>query len=209
LSWRPLAALLAVAAIIVGMECIVFNLPFWRTLGASTDTNAVHNTLGPGLVRTDDDMLTVTDPTKAYLELAADGTSAYLRIDSPSHDTIDAVHEQAEAESRANGDKAVFKPLDTIHVRVDVNGSTGQAISMNPGTSRSHYVKAVGAGTVRIWIQEERGAIVPIADARANVHVPFAIDWIRVAAMAALALLLGQVSTLMAGIAARNAQPAG
>ena len=172
------------------MECIVFNLPFWRTLGASTDTNAVHNTLGPGLVRTDDDMLTVTDPTKAYLELAADGTSAYLRIDSPSHDTIDAVHEQAEAESRANGDKAVFKPLDTIHVRVDVNGSTGQAISMNPGTSRSHYVKAVGAGTVRIWIQEERGAIVPIADARANVHVPFAIDWIRVAAMAALALLV-------------------
>ena len=67
LSWRPLAALLAVAAIIAGMECIVFNLPFWRTLGASTDTNAVHNTLGPGLVRTDDDMLTVTDPTKAYL----------------------------------------------------------------------------------------------------------------------------------------------
>lgn len=51
------------------MECIVFNLPFWRTLGASTDTNAVHNTLGPGLVRTDDDMLTVTDPTKAYLSL--------------------------------------------------------------------------------------------------------------------------------------------
>lgn len=190
LSWRPLAALLAVAAIIAGMECIVFNLPFWRTLGASTDTNAVHNTLGPGLVRTDDDMLTVTDPTKAYLELAADGTSAYLRIDSPSHDTIDAVHEQAEAESRANGDKKVFKPLDTIHVRVDVNGSTGQAISMNPGTSRSHYVKAVGAGTVRIWIQEERGAIVPITDARANVHVPFAIDWIRVAAMAALALLV-------------------
>lgn len=63
MSWRPLAALLAVAAIIAGMECIVFNLPFWRTLGASTDTNAVHNTLGPGLVRTDDDMLTVTDRT--------------------------------------------------------------------------------------------------------------------------------------------------
>ena len=190
LSWRPLAALLAVAAIIAGRSASFSTCHCWRTLGASTDTNAVHNTLGPGLVRTDDDMLTVTDPTKAYLELAADGTSAYLRIDSPSHDTIDAVHEQAEAESRANGDKAVFKPLDTIHVRVDVNGSTGQAISMNPGTSRSHYVKAVGAGTVRIWIQEERGAIVPIADARANVHVPFAIDWIRVAAMAALALLV-------------------
>lgn len=190
LPWHPLAALLAVVAIITAMECIVFNLPFWRTLGASTDTNAVHNTLGAGLARTDDGMLTVTDPTKAYLELTADGTSGYMRIDTLSQNVINTVHEQAEAESRADGDKEVFKPLDTIHVRADVSGNTGQAISITPSISRSHYVKAVGAGTVRIWIQEERGAIVPISDARANVRVPFAIDWIRVAAMAALALII-------------------
>ncbi len=45
---RLLIALLAAIAI-AAMECIVFNLPFSRTLGASTDTNAVHNTLGSGL----------------------------------------------------------------------------------------------------------------------------------------------------------------
>ena len=134
--------LIALLAAVAAMECIVFNLPFWRTLGASTDTNAVHNTLGSGLTRRNDGMLTVTDPTKAYLELTADGTSNYLRIDTASGKVIDKAREQAEAESEANDDKEVFKPLATIHVRADVDGITGQAQSMNPDAIRSHYVKA-------------------------------------------------------------------
>lgn len=181
---------MAVAAVIAAVECVFFNLPFWRTLGASTDTNAVHNTLGDGLQRTDDGMLTVTDPTKAYLELSADGTSEYLRVDTSSMKTIRKAHERAENESRSDGDKEVFTPVDAIHVRADVDGVAGQAQSINPGTPRSHYVRAPGAGTVRIWIQEERGAVVPITDARANVRVPFAIDWIRVAVMAAAAMMI-------------------
>ena len=187
---RLLIALLAAIAAIAAMECIVFNLPFWRTLGASTDTNAVHNTLGSGLTRRNDGMLTVTDPTKAYLELTADGTSDYLRIDTASSKVIDKAREQAEAESEANDDKEVFKPLATIHVRADVDGITGQAQSMNPDAIRSHYVKAPGAGIVRIWIQEERGAIVPVTDSRANVHVPFVINWMRVLAMALVLLMI-------------------
>ena len=187
---RLLIALLAAIAAIAAMECIVFNLPFWRTLGASTDTNAVHNTLGSGLTRRNDGMLTVTDPTKAYLELTADGTSDYLRIDTESSKVIDKAREQAEAESKANDDKEVFKPLATIHVRADVDGITGKAQSMNPDAIRSHYVKAPGAGIVRIWIQEERGAIVPVTDARANVRVPFVINWMRVLAMALVLLMI-------------------
>ena len=187
---RLLIALLAAVAAIAAMECIVFNLPFWRTLGASTDTNAVHNTLGSGLTRRNDGMLTVTDPTKAYLELTADGTSDYLRIDTESSKVIDKAREQAEAESKANDDKEVFKPLATIHVRADVDGITGKAQSMNPDAIRSHYVKAPGAGIVRIWIQEERGAIVPVTDARANVRVPFVINWMRVLAMALVLLMI-------------------
>ena len=186
----PAARIPGAVAAIAAMECIVFNLPFWRTLGASTDTNAVHNTLGSGLTRRNDGMLTVTDPTKAYLELTADGTSDYLRIDTESSEVIDKAREQAEAESKANDDKEVFKPLATIHVRADVDGITGKAQSMNPDAIRSHYVKAPGAGIVRIWIQEERGAIVPVTDARANVRVPFVINWMRVLAMALVLLMI-------------------
>lgn len=124
---RLLIALLAAVAAIAAMECIVFNLPFWRTLGASTDTNAVHNTLGSGLTRRNDGMLTVTDPTKAYLELTADGTSiTYASIPRAARSSI-RPREQAEAESKANDDKEVFKPLATIHVRADVDGITGKA----------------------------------------------------------------------------------
>ncbi len=187
---RLVRLLIALLAAVAAMECIVFNLPFWRTLGASTDTNAVHNTLGSGLTRRNDGMLTVTDPTKAYLELTADGTSDYLRIDTESSKVIDKAREQAEAESKANDDKEVFKPLATIHVRADVDGITGKAQSMNPDAIRSHYVKAPGAGIVRIWIQEERGAIVPVTDARANVRVPFVINWMRVLAMALVLLMI-------------------
>lgn len=242
---RALLALLAALLAIVAVECVVFNAPFWRTLGASTDTNAVHNTLGPGLKRTDDGMLTVTDPTKAYLELTADGTSPYLRIDTTDESTIKQVRKQAEAESRTNGDKEVAKPLTTIHVRADVitkpdpstsggtsgdtsantsgggnattsaDGTTGDATttdadstagtgdtqttptttigrsrSLNPAAERSHYVKAPGAGTVRLWIQEKRGALVPVTDARANVRVPFTVSWARVATMAVILLLI-------------------
>ena len=61
---------------------------------------------------------------------------------------------------------------------------------MNPDAIRSHYVKAPGAGIVRIWIQEERGAIVPVTDARANVRVPFVINWMRVLAMALVLLMI-------------------
>lgn len=61
---------------------------------------------------------------------------------------------------------------------------------MNPDAIRSHYVKAPGAGIVRIWIQEERGAIVPVTDARANVRVPFVINWMRVLAMALMLLMI-------------------
>ena len=43
---------------------------------------------------------------------------------------------------------------------------------------------------MRIWIQEERGAIVPVTDARANVRVPFVINWMRVLAMALVLLMI-------------------
>lgn len=187
---HALIMLLVAVAVIASMECIVFNMPFWRTLGASTDTNAVHNSLGSGLKRTDDGMLTVTDPTNAYLELTADGTSDFLRIDTVSNTVIEQAKQSAHEQSQANNDAEVFSPVHAIHVRIDIDGNTGSAQSLSPASERSHYLKASGAGIVRVWIQEERGAIVPISDARANVKVPFAVNWMRVAAMALVLILI-------------------
>ena len=43
------AAILSALAIMVLIECVLCNLPFWRTLAASGDSAAASNTLGPGL----------------------------------------------------------------------------------------------------------------------------------------------------------------
>lgn len=187
---RLIGALIAVTVIIIAIECVVFNMPFWRTLGASTDTNAVHNALGAGLERTDEGLLRVTDPTAAYLELSADGTSDYLRIDVPSDDAIAQASHKAKVESDVNNGKDSFQPLHSVHIRVDVNGTTGRAQWFSPDVERSRIVKATGAGTVRIWIIEQRGALVPISDARANVRVPFTFNAARIAVMAAIMLLI-------------------
>lgn len=37
---------------------------------------------GDGLKRGEDGILTVTDPTSAYMEVSADGTSSYVRIEA-------------------------------------------------------------------------------------------------------------------------------
>ena len=77
---RVCAAIVAAFVVVVLVECVLCNVPFFRSLAASGDSAAAYNTLGPGLARRDDGLLEVTDPTQAYLQVAADGSSEYVRI---------------------------------------------------------------------------------------------------------------------------------
>ena len=60
------AAIVVAFAVMVAVECVLCNMPFWRSLAASGDSAAAYNVLGPGLERTDEGLLKVTDPTQAY-----------------------------------------------------------------------------------------------------------------------------------------------
>lgn len=160
--------------LIAVLECVAFNLPFWTTLAASTDTAAAENTLGPGLTRTDDGLLRVTDPTQAYLDVAADGTSRYARVDLVSPRDLPGED----------------KPLDTFHLRVDGDGSAGRTQSMSARSPRSLYLNTDAGATLRVWVQEAKGALVPILAVRANERVPFSWSWTRVAALACAVLLV-------------------
>lgn len=160
--------------LIAVLECVAFNLPFWTTLAASTDTAAAENTLGPGLTRTDDGLLRVTDPTQAYLDVAADGTSRYARVDLVSPRDLPGED----------------KPLDTFHLRVDGDGSAGRTQSMSARSPRSLYLNTDADATLRVWVQEAKGALVPILAVRANARVPFSWSWTRVAALACAVLLV-------------------
>ena len=165
------------------IECVLCNLPFWRTLAASGDSAAASNTLGPGLERTADGMLTVTDPTQAYLQVVADGTSAYIRIDPVSGRTIDKARQDAE-------NKGTEPPLTTIRVRPDADRVACTIRSVSLSLPRSLYVKAEAGRTVRVQILEPKGSRIPIQAVRANVRVPFEISPLRIGLMVIVFALL-------------------
>jgi hypothetical protein len=166
------------AALIVMMECVAFNLPFWTTIAASTDSDGVYNAMGPGVSRTADGLLKVTDPTGAYLELAADGSSSYARIDPAS----------VPSESHnANGRNAV---LFAARVRLDSDGRAGRSQSVDLSVPQSLYLRTDAKASIRLWLQEPAGSLIAIRAVRANAHVPFQFDWLRVAIMATIMLLI-------------------
>nr|WP_240541373.1 hypothetical protein [Bifidobacterium santillanense] len=132
------------------------------------DSAAYENTLGPGLTRTDTGQLRITDPTGAWLEVEADGTSGFARIDTltPKQDS-----------------------LRVIHLRPSVDGDEAASRTVSPLSARSLFLPVHGAGTLRVWIEEAKGSVVPIEAVRANVRVPFSFDPLRVALMAGALLL--------------------
>ncbi|MBT1160685.1 glycosyltransferase [Bifidobacterium sp. SO1] len=163
------------------LECFAFNLPFWATLSASTDTSAAANTLGPGLERTENGLLRVTDPTGAWLEVKSDGTSHYARVDL-ADETMRLMN------SKTLTDDA--KPAAVFHLRFDANGTAGRTQAMSLWSPRSLYPRTEASGTIRVWVQEPKGTLVPIDAVRANVRVPFQWSWTRVVVLAAAVLLL-------------------
>lgn len=179
-----MAAAAAVALVVVLLECVAFNLPFWTTLAASTDTASRSNSLGPGLERREDGMLVVVDPTQAYLDVPADGTSPYARIDPAPPEAI----ERAEREAADSGGDASV--LRTVLVRADGDGEAGRSTSVCVDAPRSLYLRVARGSGVRLWIEEPAGSVVPFAAVRANVRVPFRIDAARVAVMLAVVALV-------------------
>lgn len=126
--------------------------------------------MGAGLERTDEGMLRITDPTAAWLEVKADGSSDYARIDL------------------ASSQNASSKALNTVHIRASVNGESVASTSFSQQSERSLFIRAHGKGTLRVSIEEPKGLIIPIRAVRANVRVPFAVSPLRLAAMAAILL---------------------
>lgn len=138
------AAILAAFVVVVVVECVLCNLAFWRTLAASGDSAAAYNTLGPGLERTDDGLLRVTDPTQAYMQVAADGSSDYVRVVAVSDDVLAGL-------SDGSGDV-----LSTVRVRADADRAACGITSVSLASDRSMYVKARAGRTVRLQILEPR-----------------------------------------------------
>ncbi|WP_223847640.1 hypothetical protein [Bifidobacterium callitrichos] len=166
---RAIVLTVVTALLILLIECFGFNMPFWRTLGASMDSAAYENTMGPGLERTDTGSLRVTDPSGAWLQVETDGTSDFARVDAltPKQDA-----------------------LRIVHLRASLDGGTAASRTVSLVSQRSLFIPTHGAGTLRVWIEEGKNQIIPIEAIRANVRVPFTFDVTRVALMAGAVLMV-------------------
>ena len=91
-------------------------------------------------------MLVVTDQTQAYLDVPADGTSSYIRIDPVPRDVL-AAADAADA------------PYRTVYVRADGDGHAGRMTSVVVNAPRSLYLKVRANDTVRLWIAESAGSV--------------------------------------------------
>ncbi|WEV71827.1 glycosyltransferase [Bifidobacterium sp. ESL0790] len=174
------------ALVVILIEALPLNMPFWSSFGASTDTASVTNPMGSGLSRQADGTLRVTDPANAYLSVTSDGSSPYVRID-PSI-TPGASHAGHAAAHKAG---RVHEPLTSVHVRMDVDGTTSPTKALSTEVPQSLYLAMPRQGkSITLWIQEPVGSDIPFLAVRANAKVPFHFDWGRVAAMLVLALLV-------------------
>ena len=140
-----------------GRVRVVQYAAFWRSLAASGDSAAAYNVLGPGLERTDEGLLKVTDPTQAYMQVDADGSSEYVRMDPVSSKALDKAARQSE------------QVLRTVRVRPDVNRRAGTVNSVSVSSPRSLYVHAAAAGgSVCVRIVEPKGSLIPFDAVRAK-----------------------------------------
>ncbi|WEV41417.1 glycosyltransferase [Bifidobacterium sp. ESL0682] len=201
---RHKTAVFAVMAgvVIILLECVAFNLPFWTTLSASRDSQSALNTLGSGLVRQSDGTIRVTDPTSAFLTVEADGSSRFVRID-PAESTFRFTSPANVLGVNANNTEhppqrghASQTPLTAFHIRIDANGQTSQTRSVSTHVPNSLYLTTPSLNSapqtthLKIWIEEPAGTQVDIAAVRTNVRVPFHADWGRIAALAILVALI-------------------
>lgn len=171
--------LLFVAAVIL-FECSYGNVAFWRSLTGSTDSIAVHNTLGSGLQRLTTGGILVTDPANAYLEVHSDGTSPFILLQPsriPPHT------------------RTQHSITHIVYARIDAHATAGTTVSANT----HHGWKALletppiahnQPSQLRIWLQHPKGTILDLEDAKANVRVPFTWSWLRIGIISILAALV-------------------
>ncbi|WEV70005.1 glycosyltransferase [Bifidobacterium sp. ESL0775] len=203
LSRHKTAVFAALAgAVILLLECVVFNLPFWTTLSASRDSQAALNTLGPGLSRQSDGTIRVNDPASAFLMVDADGSSRFVRLD-PAESTFrftspaEVFGANKDETASQTGPGAAHQGLrSSFHIRIDANGRASRTRSVSTHVPNSLFLTVPSLNPspqvthFKVWIEEPAGTQVDIAAVHANVRVPFHADWGRVLAMAAVMALL-------------------
>lgn len=187
---QSLSYILLALVVTLLAETTVFNLSFWKTAFASSNSStpscsiaqlAANHHLGSGLKPASQAFLTVTDSSQAYIDLPLAPKTAVSRlyldsegIDSPGFN---------DANSPVRGSYSV-----------SINGN---AFNLSPQIRRTAYLTLSSpspassmASSLRIWISEPRGSQIALKSIQVNPRVPFSFNGIRVGLLFLLLLLL-------------------
>lgn len=185
------------ALIIVLLESVAFNLPFWTTLGIPDAPAHTTVRLGKGLERNGDGVLLIDDPTQAYIEIdgidspvatirwrSGDATADDALLQGEGHPFIGALHLRLDTRTvpNAGSETAVW------HTGVEDVAHRSIAATTYLRNRTDDGGRAVSS--VRLWVQETTGVQFAFDRLDVNAAPPFRIDWLRLGVMIGIAAML-------------------
>ncbi|MDN6209205.1 hypothetical protein [Bifidobacterium crudilactis] len=187
--WRYLLALMAVLI----AELLLFNMPHFLSLStAGNQASSQSSTLiGSGLERNADGTLTVTEPTKAYIQVDRVRTKVgyvHVTFSDPRGGQDDAEPTQR--------DSSVQIRLDALAENSDDQQfwDAGNVVTVRENVDASTYIRSPAPGKssegLRLWIQEPTGSTVGVKGLDINPRVPFRVNVLRAAILAVIAVII-------------------
>lgn len=178
---RWLRRLIGSIVFVVLVECFVFNLPFWESIGLGEGQPCAYST-GAGLTQTSEDTYVVEDPSAAYLEISPNTHVDNLFVDlgiPPAN----------------NGMRSRVLPVVPLHVEATDAGNSAfivlPEVNYCVGIANSHYLRVYLSGesdTVRLYL-DAKDITISHPTITINVTQPFHLSIVRVAFIALIVAL--------------------
>lgn len=173
-----LASALAALLLALVVDCLVFNLPHWQTIGIRHDVPMTMS-LGNGLERGSDGMLTIRSQKDATLTIAAEDhvPVRYVRLDGPQ--LAPERYNPTQAGTTGASTQRVEFTL-AYHAQDNDGWLTGSDRFLHPSSPRTRLVH-VGGGfsDVRITFTGATGTRLPVTGLTVNPDIPYEISPLR------------------------------
>ena len=177
LSGRNLLAIICLCNIVL-LEILVFNLPFWQTLGAKETTYSVNQrssflSIGSGLSKQGNNLV-ISDTNEAYIDIHSQQRISYIQLQSQD-------------------DQNVKNIVYTVCIQFDAGEQwhDGASRTFSPAIKRSQYVNIGGTtSAIRLRFTAEKGTVIPITGITVNPRIPFHTSSIRLLLELFLALFI-------------------
>jgi hypothetical protein len=184
--------ILAILAVLL-CELLVFNMPHLLSMRYLDNhpSSQVSTVIGSGLSKDEHGLLTVTEPTKAYIELQHVNTKVgYVKVNFTKQIPQSQNSESQEVTT------SVRVRLDTLSTQDDNQTSwhASRVITVRNTVPASNYLRSAESKTsadkLRLWIQEPTGTTITISGFNVNPRIPWHVDVMRIAILALIALIV-------------------